>query len=409
MTSLVKPAAAMGVALSLLAQPTAAEQWAQAWMAAPQAVWTDTSLFATGLPERIAGATIRQPLTLGYSADRLRLVLSNLHGTRALRVEAASVAPSLGGAATGPSARVSFGGQDGVTIAAGAEAVSDPVAFSAAAGDRIAATLRFGAEAESEDFHWDARETSYVIGADTEMPEVLSEMPARLTLSGVLTDHQPRAVVVAMGDSITDGNGAPMDGAARWPDYLSRRLAPEGVSVINAGISGGRLLSDGMGRSVLARLDRDLLAVPGATTLVLLIGTNDIAWPGTPFAPEEAPMTLGRMTAGLQQVAAQVHARGMRLVLGTVPPFRGALPGTPLEASYWSPAKDRLRRELNDWLRATDIPDALVDFDAVLRDPTDDSRLAEINDSGDRLHPGAAGNAAMADAIPLTILLGDFR
>ncbi|MGD9861958.1 MAG: GDSL-type esterase/lipase family protein [Pseudodonghicola sp.] len=403
MKTLLQTSAALALAAMIV--PASADPWTPVWMAAPQKVWTDTSVFATGLPERIAGTTIRQPLTVGYPATRLRLVLSNLHGTRPLPVDAASLGLSAGAAGTEGAEPVLFGGRPGIVIAPGARAVSDPVRLPVAAGTRIAATLTYGAVAVAEDFHWDARETSYVIDADVPSPEVLADMPARITLSAVLSDRPARSVVVAMGDSITDGNGAPMDGLARWPDFLARSLADEGIAIVNAGISGGRLLSDGMGQSVLARLEQDALALPGADTLVLLIGTNDIAWPGSPFAPEEVPMQLDRLRNGLQQVAAKVHAQGMTLIVGTVPPFKGALPGTPMEASYWSPEKDALRRDFNDLLRRADLDggiidvDGLVDFDRLLAAPDDDMRLNPAHDSGDHLHPGAEGNRAIARAV----------
>jgi lysophospholipase L1-like esterase len=402
MSTIARTTAALAV--MTLAAPALAESWTPTWMASPQAVWSDTTVFGTGLPESIAGATIRQPLTLSFPADRLRLVLSNVHGTRPLPVDAVTLARSAGGADIDAPETVLFGGKPGTVIAPGAQVVSDPVVFAAAAGTRIAATLTYGLGATAEDFHWDARETSYLIDADRPAAAVLDEIPARITLSTILSDRSARQVVIAMGDSITDGNGAPMDAMVRWPDFLARALADEGIAVVNAGISGGRLLSDGMGRSVLARLERDALAVPGADTLVLLIGTNDIAWPGTPFSPEEAPMSLSRLQAGLLQVAARIHAQGMHLILGTVPPFAGALPETPMEATYWSPEKETLRRELNDWLRRADFHDGLVDFDNLLSAPGDDMRLNPAHDSGDHLHPGAEGNRAMARAVAETVM-----
>lgn len=392
------------VAALILPAPVLAESWTPAWMASPQAVWQDTTVFDTGLPERIAGATIRQPLTLGFPADRLRLVLSNIHGARPLPIAAVSVARSAGNAATDAARPVLFGGRESTIIAPGAQVVSDPVDLPAEAGDRIAATLTYGPDAVAEDFHWDARETSYLVDSDSAAPEILAAIPARLTLSMLLTDRTAKRVVIAMGDSITDGNGAPMDAMARWPDFLARALAEDGIAVVNAGISGGRLLSGGMGRSALARLEHDALAVPGADTLVLLIGTNDIAWPGTPFSPEEAPMSLDRLQQGLMQVAARTHAQGMRLILGAVPPFAGALPETPIGATYWTPEKDALRRKLNDWLRGADFYDGLVDFDRVLSAPDDDMRLNPVHDSGDHLHPGVEGNRAMAQAVAETLL-----
>ncbi|SFI94263.1 SGNH/GDSL hydrolase family protein [Albimonas pacifica] len=397
------PAAAAALAAAAFATPAPAQEsaapWSAVWTASPQAVWRDETIFPTGLPARIAGATIRQPLTLGYPADRLRLLLSNAHGVRPLPIEAATLARSVGGATVEDPQPVRFGGETRVTIAPGAQALSDPLPFPAEAGTRVAATLTYGPGAVAEDFHWDARETGYVIEADRPDPVVLAETPARVTLSAVFSDRPARAGVIAMGDSLTDGNGAPMDAMARWPDFLARAMAPQGIAVVNAGISGGRLLSDGMGRSVLARLERDVLASPGADTLVLLIGTNDIAWPGTIFAPDEAPMTLARLQAGLLQAAARVRAAGLRLIVGTAPPFRGALPGTPLEGAYWSPAKDALRRELNAWLRAATFHDGLADFDRALSDPADDARLNPLHDSGDHLHPSPEGNRAMARVV----------
>lgn len=381
-----------------------AEEWTPAWTASPEAVWSTEFDFPTGLPDSIAGQTIRQPLTLAWGGDRLRITLSNSYGTTPLSVDAAMVALGGEGAALkGQELPVLFGGNREVTIPPGARITSDPVALPVEAGQRISVTLSYGEDAVTQDFHWDARETSFVIDGN----RIDEEITARVSLAGVLTDRPADMVVVAMGDSITDGNGAAMNEDVRWPDFLARRLAPEGVAVINAGISGGRLLSDGMGESVLARLDRDAFAVPGIDAVVLLIGTNDIAWPGSPFAPDKAPMTLEHLQAGISAITAKARIQGVRLIVGTVPPFHGALPGTPMEDTYWSARKDVLRRGLNDWLRETDLVDGLVDFDAVLRDPDDPSRLNPSFDSGDRLHPGAAGNRAMADAISLELLEGE--
>ncbi|EAQ25901.1 SGNH/GDSL hydrolase family protein [Roseovarius sp. 217] len=381
-----------------------AKDWTPAWAASPEAVWSTEFDFPTGLPDSIAGQFIRQPLTLAWGGDSLRITLSNSYGTRPLPVDAATVAP--GGAAAaleGQEQPVLFGGNPWVIIPPGARITSDPVALTIQAGQRISITLRYGDDAVAQDFHWDARETSFVLDGD----RIDEEITARVSLAGVLTDHPAEMVVVAMGDSITDGNGATMNEDVLWPDFLARRLAPQGVAVINAGISGGRLLSEGMGESVLARIDRDAFAVPGIDAVVLLIGTNDIAWPGSPFAPDEAPMTLERLQAGIAAIAAKARIHGVRLIVGTVPPFRGALPGTPMEATYWSAAKDTLRSEFNDWLRKPDLIDGLVDFDAVLRDPDEPSRLRPSFDSGDRLHPGDVGNKAMAAAISLELLKGE--
>jgi lysophospholipase L1-like esterase len=208
----------------------------------------------------------------------------------------------------------------------------------------------------------------------------------------------PARAVVAFGDSITDGNGSTPDSDRRWPDQLAGRLGAGGVAVVNAGISGARLLGDRMGANAAARFEQDVLAQPGVHTAVVLMGINDIGWPQSAFAPQEAPMTAARMIAAYRQLIAQAHARGVRIVGGTLLPFEGALQDTPFNA-YYTPAKDAVRGEVNRWIRESGEFDEVADFDALLRDPDHPSRMQPRYDSGDHLHPGDAGYAAIARSI----------
>jgi lysophospholipase L1-like esterase len=178
------------------------------------------------------------------------------------------------------------------------------------------------------------------------------------------------------------------------------------VATLNAGISGNRLLLDGMGDSGLARFERDVLGHRGVRAVIVLLGTNDIGWPGSPFGPDEPPVSIDELTRGMRQLVEQGHARGVRVIGATLPPFEDALKGTPLEGHY-SPQKETQRLRLNDWIRGSGGFDAVVDFDLVLRDPRRPSRLRPDFDSGDHLHPGDAGYRAMAEAIDLDALLGD--
>jgi len=178
------------------------------------------------------------------------------------------------------------------------------------------------------------------------------------------------------------------------------------VAVANAGISGTRLLRDGMGVAARARFDDDVLNQPGVASVVVALGVNDICWPGTPFAPAETVPTAAELIAGYKELIAAAHARHVRIVGATITPFQGALPGTPFAGLYDTPAKEAIRQQVNRWIRDSHAFDAIVDFDAVLRDPRHPARLLAQFDSGDHLHPGDAGYAAMANALGADVLFG---
>lgn len=211
-------------------------------------------------------------------------------------------------------------------------------------------------------------------------------------------------VVVAFGDSITEGAGAVKENGkpAGYPERLAARLQsmPGGgpVSVVNAGISGNRLLADGVGPKGIARFEHDVLAQPGITHVVILIGINDIGFsmPEGATEPIRGQPPAEEITVGLQALIQQAQVRGVKVLLGTLPPFKGA--------SYWSKEKESRRDAVNQWIRTRRNVDAVIDFDAAMRDPANPDALKPAYDSGDHLHPNNAGYAAMADAIELRAL-----
>ncbi len=416
------PTALLGLALSTSPVqavnaepvPAPASTWLASWTASPQAVWGSDFVLPSNVPAVLHGHTVRQVARLSVGGPRVRIVLSNAYGKVPLRIGAATVALAASGSAiaAGSLRTLTFAGQPAATMAPGAPLVSDPVDLSVPDLARLTVSVHLPQPSATATFHWDGRETAWIAPQDQTRAMSIDEAQtgvqtttARLLLSAIEVEAAPGAQAVAiLGDSITDGASASLGMDARWPDFLAERLAPQGVAVINAGISGGRLLSDGMGENAVARFARDVLAQPGVRTVIVLIGINDISWPGTAFAPREQRPTLAELTAGYAQLLAQARSRGVHVVAATLTPFEGALPGTPL-SDYYQKEKDALRQQLNAWIRGSGLFDAVLDFDAWARDPAHPLRLLPAYDSGDHLHPGDAGNRALAEGIDLPLLL----
>lgn len=390
---------------------TTRREWVSSWTASPEATWGGRVPLPTGVPFHLWKQTVRQVIRVSVGGPRVRIVLSNAYGTRPLRIGAAHVAVADTGSAIipGTDRALTFGGASTVTIPPGAPVISDPVSLPAPALTRLAVSLFLPEPSPISAFHWDGGQTAYIAAGNRVGDRRLdadTTLTAQLYLSSVLVAAPSSTrVVVGYGDSITDGAGATHNAFHRWTDYLASRLAADDVAVLNASNSGGRLLSDGMGQNGLARFERDVLGQPHVRTVILLMGINDISWPGHVFAPDERPVTAQQLIAGYQQLIARAHARNVRIIGGTLTPFEGALDRTPL-AGYYTAEKDSLRQAVNHWIRTSGAFDAVIDFDALIRDPRHPSRMLPAYDSGDHLHPGDAGNKVMADAIDRAALFG---
>lgn len=415
-TMLLTMVLATGTAISSASAATITPEWVATWQASPQPVWEEGFLFPTNIPTSLHNQTVRQVARISLGGQRLRIVLSNAYGTQPLTVGKATIARTQhDGAVISTSLRtVTFGGQQAATILPGASLISDPVDLAVAALAQVSVSLYLPNVTPMHTFHWDGRQTGWIVpgdqttAAELQMADGSAQTTtARPLLAGIQVETDQAAhVVVAIGDSITDGATASLDNNSRWPDFLAARLAPHGVAVLNAGISGARLLSDGMGVNALARLERDVLAQPGVRNVIVMLGINDIGWPGTAFAPDTSTPTLDSLIAGYRQLIEQAHSRGIHVTGATLTPFEGALPGTPL-SDYYNSDKEALRQQVNDWIRHSGAFDTVIDFDAVLHDPEHPARIEPRFDSGDRLHPGDAGNQAMAEAVDLETLLPD--
>ncbi|WP_373873599.1 SGNH/GDSL hydrolase family protein [Pseudomonas pseudonitroreducens] len=383
--------------------------WQATWSASPQRTWSKEVPLPLGVPTQIGNQTLRQSVKVSLGGQRVRIALSNAYGSQPVAIGGAAVALAApAGRLGGPSHRLTFAGQPTAYIAPGAELLSDPLDLAVPALGELAVSIYLPQPTAIETFHWDGKQR--VHGGpgeqlDAGLLPVEGTMEARLFLADVLVENpEPRPVVAVLGDSITDGRGASLDGNQRWPDLLAQRLASRGVGVINAGISGGRLLSDGMGQSALARFQRDALGKPGVRAAIVLLGINDISWPGSTFAPNNPLVQYQDLVAGYRQLIAQAHVRGVRIVGATILPFERALSGSPIE-NYHAANKEALRQRVNQWIRQSGEFDAVVDLDAHLRDPAHPLRLLPAYDSGDHLHPGDAGNRAMAESVDIEALL----
>ncbi|KQZ33120.1 SGNH/GDSL hydrolase family protein [Caulobacter sp. Root1472] len=403
----------LGLALCVgLAWPataaTSPPTWTGSWATA--LVPTD----AANLPAPQGEVTIRQVVRLGAGGPRLRLRLANTFGTAPLRIDGARVAlaaaPGGSGIVAETDRGVTFDGQTGVTIPPGATWLSDPVNLPVEGLARLAVSLRLPEVPRQASVHRSARTTAFVVAGDqSAAPELAGATTftqwAQLAGVDVERPSGKGMAVVTLGDSITDGSGAGVDVYERWPDVLAARLQADprtkGVSVLNVGIGGNKLLKDGSGQAALARLDRDVLTQPGVKALIVLIGINDIGGLSREgeVTPEKRTQVVTGLIAAYRQIAIRAHERGIRVVGATILPCGGT-------KVYRSDADaDADRQAVNAWIRGSGVFDAVVDFDRVTRDPAHPERLLPAYDSGDQLHPSPAGYKAMGEAVAIGALV----
>ena len=371
--------------------------WVGTWTAAP----------APAEGAAFSNHTLRMTPRVSIGGRKLRVRISNAYGTRPLAIGAACVGLRSTGSALVPGSnrRLTFGSEARATIAAGALVVSDPVELAFAPLSDLAVSVHlpgdlptsFGITGRY------ARQTNYISPpGDFAFEEV---MPVgRLTddwyfVCGIDVVAPPETgAVVALGDSLTDANISTHDGHHSWPSQLARRLIarPRGrpMAVMNQGLGGNRILHDIRGDSGLRRFDRDVLAQPGVTHTVIMLGTNDLR---NRNGKSDEEVTASQMIAGLKQFAVRGQARGIKVIGGTLTPFENEtfLPGA------WNPKRETVRQRVNEWLRGTDAFDAIVDFDRALCDPDHPARMLPIYDCGDHLHPSDLGYRTLGDAIDL--------
>jgi lysophospholipase L1-like esterase len=390
--------------------------WVDTWVAAPQL--TEPGNMPpppfTGASSVFTDSTVRQTLRVTIGGQQIRLRFSNAYGGTDLPITAVSVALPAGGQAgasaiqPGTAQAVTFDGQPGVDIPVGAQEVSDPLNFPVTAGTNLTVTLYLatGQASTSITSHPGSRTTTYMVNGnhlnDADLATVtgVQSVAHWYFISGAEVWARPTAAGVAViGDSLTDGRGSDTNGNDRWTDDLFNRMhaspATVSLSVLNQGLGGNRILNDGLGPNVLARLDRDVLAQSGVKWLIVWEGVNDI---GTADAtPAAQKQVADQLIAAYQQIITRAHAMGIKVYGATITPFGG-------NNLYDDPAglrNDITRQTVNDWIRTSHQFDAVLDFDQVVRDPANPGQILPAYDSGDHLHLNPAGYQAIASSVPL--------
>jgi lysophospholipase L1-like esterase len=354
--------------------------------------------------------TIRLIARVTLGGNTLRLRLSNVFGNQKLGIGAVHV--GLRDSASErivPSSdrKVTFGGENGATVAVGALIVSDPVALDVPALADLAVSIHIPGEVP-ESFpitgHGNCHQTNYLsppgdFTAATAMPiHAVTENWYFLSAIEMLSPR-PTGGLVCFGDSLTEGNLSSLDSNSRWPDQLARRLVARSgraFGVMNQGIGGNRILHDMRGDSALRRFDRDVLAQPGVSHVIVFIGTNDLR--NQRGNPAEV-VTAEQMIAGLEQFPLRARAQGLTIIGATMLPYENETyhPGA------WTPAGEEKRQSINQWIRTSGAFDAVIDFDKALRDPAHPTSMLPEYDCDDHLHPSDKGYRQMGDSIDLTL------
>ncbi|RPA79865.1 SGNH hydrolase [Ascobolus immersus RN42] len=384
--------------------------WVSTWTSMPQLVEPNNlppAPFTGG--SQFNAATLRQTLHMTLSAPRIRIQISNTFGTTDLPITAASIANPVNNAAgvgsidTASLKKLTFNGKDSITIPRGTVAYTDPIDFPIKPQQNIAVSLYLASGQSGNQItgHPGSRTTSWMqSGNHINAANVSGGKTVHWYFISVVEAWTPKATsaLVILGDSITDGRGSDDDKNNRWPDLLLAKFIKNGITTIainNQAAGGNCVLSQCLGPSLLSRYKRDALDQQGVKYVMIFEGVNDIGNGGTDSGSQQR---IGdQLISAFTQISRDAKAKGLKVFAATI---------TPLGTGYTGGSREQTRQRVNQWIlqQAGGIFDAVIDFDKIVRDPSNASKLARAYDgSGDGLHPNVAGFQAIADAFPLNI------
>lgn len=382
---------------------TAGTNWVGTWGASPIAA-SSAVLTVTHLSHQ----TVREIVYSSVGGNRVRIRVSNVFGTQTVTIGRASISVEMFGAQVKNLHALTFGGRPSVRIPRGADVLSDPVSMRVPPLTDLAVSLYVPGDTGPATSHFLAQQVNYLANGNSAMDTSAAAFATTVTswylFDGVLVSGSSPGTVVALGDSITDGDHSQVNANMRWPNVLARRLVHtfgrHAPGVLDEGIAGNRVLNDSacLGVSALKRLHRDVLSQPRLRDVIFMEGINDIGFSSIPENPCTAPNTnvsVGQIIAGDEQIIARVHAAGAKIYCATLTPWRGS--------PAWTPAGEVKREALNRWIRTSGACDAVIDFAKVIAEPGHPQYIDPKYDGGDHIHPNDAGYQAMGDAVNLSL------
>jgi len=376
---------------------TPGNKWIEAWYSPP---FPPTAVLAAGDVRIFAHQTVRQVVRLEAGGERVRVRLTNELGLAPVKIGSVHIALSSPNAVTEADTDhvLTFDGKQDAVIPVGQALVSDPIEMTVGAFADVSLSIyypeRLAPAGHLSQVRVSARGDH---GAEPVWRDATTGRAPALVSGVEVETSQSHRVLVAFGDSITEGAGATPGTNMDYPEQLARRLQHSGGAssswvVINSGIGGNRLLHEGSGPSALDRFERDALDIPGVSAIIVLEGINDIGWAFDPNG-DTGPLTVADIVGAYKQLIARAHARGLKILGGTITPYENAM--------YFHPEGEAVRAAVNEWIRTSGAFDGVIDFEQAVRDPQHPTQYRGADQSGDNLHPNDAGYRAMSEAVDL--------